>query len=91
MSWNLTRYVEREMTRAMENPTTVAFTALCFALFAGTQLGYQLGTSSKHSLLLEILDWFCVAMFLVSAADRLYFLIKAVHQLQQGRSSTLPS
>jgi putative Ca2+/H+ antiporter (TMEM165/GDT1 family) len=91
MSWNVARYVEREMARAMENPTTVAFTALCFALFAGTQLGYQLGAPSKHSLSFAMLDWFCVAMFAIFAADRLYFLIRAIHQLQHTRSSTSPS
>ena len=91
MSWNVAGYVEREMTRAMENPTTVAFTALCFALFAGTQLGYLLGTPSKHSLVLVVLDWFCVAMFVVVAGDRLYFLIRAIHQLQHRRSLISPS
>jgi len=75
----------------MENPTTVAFAALGFALFAGTQLGYYVGTSSKHSLLFAILNWFCVAMFLTLAAERLYFLIGAIHALQSGRSSTSPS
>lgn len=39
MSWTMARYVEREMTRAMENPSTVVFTALGCSLFAGTQLG----------------------------------------------------
>ena len=42
MTWTLARYVERAMTDATRNPTTVAFGTVFLAFFAGYLLGHHI-------------------------------------------------
>lgn len=92
MGWTLLAgYVGRSTTDAIKSPTTVAFGAVFLAFFAGAKFGYRLGSPTSHSSLLGGLDWLLIALFLMLALDRGYFLIRAIHKLEDTRKSILPS
>ncbi|HEX4783821.1 MAG TPA: hypothetical protein VH350_05730 [Candidatus Sulfotelmatobacter sp.] len=84
MTWTLAEYVERGVTDAMRSPTTAAFGTVFMAFFAGCLFGYRLGAETNRSLVFAALDWLLILMFLALALERGYFLVRAVHQLQNG-------
>jgi hypothetical protein len=77
MAWTWSGYVDRGVRRAIENPAAVAFLAVLFAVFAGSDWRELKGTNP--------VDFAHVAVYLELAGSAMcgYLLARAIRQLRE--------